>query len=63
MSAVRWQSTRYGYVLKLEAGEEIVTALRAFAMERGIRAGAFSGIGAAGACELGYFIPGCSAER
>jgi predicted DNA-binding protein with PD1-like motif len=52
---VKWQSTRYGYALRLDAGEEIVATLTAFAAERGIRAGAFSGIGAAGDCELGFF--------
>ena len=55
---MQWQTTRYGFVLRLERGEEIVSSLREFAIERGIRAGALSGIGAAGPCELGYFIPG-----
>jgi len=44
--------------MRLDAGEEIVGSLAAFAAERGIRAGAFSGIGAAGDLELGYFIRG-----
>ena len=55
---MNWQSTRYGYALRLDAGEEIVGSLAAFAAERGIRAGAFSGIGSATACELGYFARG-----
>ncbi len=58
VTVVQWQSTRYGYVVKLDPGEEIVESLHAFAVARGIRAGALSGIGAAGPCELGYFIPG-----
>lgn len=58
---MRWQSTRYGYALRLDAGEEIVSSLAAFAAERGIRAGAFSGIGAAGDCELGFFVRGTGA--
>ena len=53
---MKWQSTRYGYALRLEAGEEIVATLAAFAAERGIRAGAFSGLGAVGDCELGFFV-------
>ena len=55
---MKWQSTRYGYVLRLDAGEEIVGSLAAFAAERGIRAAAFSGLGAAGDCELGFFARG-----
>jgi len=58
VTVVQWQSTRYGFVVRLDPGEEIVDSLRAFALARGIRAGALSGIGAAGPCELGYFIPG-----
>jgi len=54
---MQWQSTRYGYVVKLDPGEEIVASLRDFAIARGIRAGALSGIGAARDCELGFFIP------
>ena len=54
---MQWQSVRYGYVLKLDPGEEIVASLRDFAIARGIRAGALWGIGAAGHCELGFFIP------
>jgi uncharacterized protein len=50
------QSTRYGYALRLEAGEEIVAGLQRFAAERGIRAGLISGIGAVGETELGFFL-------
>ena len=53
---MNWQTTRYGYVLRLDAGEEIVTCLQSFAEARGVRAGLISGIGAAGECELGYFV-------
>ncbi len=48
--------TRYGHVLRLDPGEEIVTALREFAASENVRAGTLSGIGAAGDIELGYFI-------
>jgi len=53
---VHWQATRYGYVVVLETGEEIVTTLQQFAETHGVRAGAISGIGAVGTCELGFFI-------
>jgi uncharacterized protein len=50
------QATRYGYAVKIESGEEIVSTLAAFARERNVRAGMISGIGAVGECELGFFI-------
>lgn len=50
------RDTRYGYALKLDPGEEIVTSLRRFAIERGIRAGLISGLGAVGETELGFFV-------
>jgi uncharacterized protein len=53
---VEFQPTRYGYALKLDSGEEIIEALTAFAADRGVRAGAISGIGAVGDPELGYFV-------
>jgi predicted DNA-binding protein with PD1-like motif len=53
---VHWQRTTYGYAVVLEAGEEIVTSLQAFARQHGVRAGAITGIGAVGNCELGFFI-------
>jgi hypothetical protein len=48
--------TRYGYVLRLDPGEEIVGTLRDFATRENLRAGVLSGIGAAGGLELGYFV-------
>jgi predicted DNA-binding protein with PD1-like motif len=53
---VQWQRTTWGYVVRLETGEEIVSTLQAFAEARGVRGGAISGIGAVGTCELGFFI-------
>ncbi len=50
------QPTRYGFALRLDAGEEIVTALAAFAADRGVRAGMISGLGAVGETELGFFV-------
>jgi predicted DNA-binding protein with PD1-like motif len=55
---VKHQRMRYGHVLRLDAGEEIVESLRAFAREHGVRAAALSGLGACGETELGFFDPG-----
>lgn len=54
---MKHQRTRYGYVLRLDAGEEIVESLRAFARQHGVRCGAFSGLGACGETDLGFFDP------
>jgi len=51
------QTTRYGYALKIERGEEIFSTLRSFGELRAIRAGAIAGIGAVGEAELGFFLP------
>ncbi len=53
---MRSQATRYGWVLRLDAGEEIIESLRTFARERGVRAGLISGLGAVGETELGFFV-------
>jgi uncharacterized protein len=53
---MQFQSTRYGYALKLERDEEIVGTLATFAEQRGIRAGLISGLGAFCDPELGFFV-------
>ena len=50
------QRTSYGWVLRIDAGEELFETLRAFGVEHGVRAGAISGIGAVGEAELGFFV-------
>ena len=50
------QRTRFGYALKLDSGEEIVTALASFAESQGVRAAMISALGAVGDPELGYFV-------
>jgi uncharacterized protein len=55
---MKWQRTRYGWVVRIDPGEEIVGALQAFARDRGVRAGLISGIGAVGEAELGFFVRG-----
>jgi len=54
---MEFQKTVYGFALKIEPGEEIVSTLRRFALDHGIRAGLISGLGAVGETELGFFIP------
>jgi hypothetical protein len=53
---VKWQRTRYGWVVRIDTGEEIIATLQAFARDQGVRAGLISGIGAAGEVELGFFV-------
>jgi predicted DNA-binding protein with PD1-like motif len=53
---MRTQRTTYGWLLRVDAGEELFEALRAFAMQHDVRAGTISGIGAVGEAELGFFI-------
>jgi len=50
------QGTRYGHALRIDAGEEIIAALRSFAERGGIRAALLSGLGACTDVELGYFV-------
>jgi uncharacterized protein len=52
---VKSQRTRYGFVLRLDAGEEIRETIAAFAGREGLRCAAISGIGAARDLELGYY--------
>lgn len=49
------QRLSFGWVLRLDAGEEIVGSLRRFATECGVRAGLITGIGSVGEAELGFF--------
>ena len=51
------QRTTYGWVLRLDRGEEIVETLQGFAARERVRAAAVTGIGAVGEAELGFFAP------
>lgn len=53
---MKFQRLRYGYALRIDAGEEIVATLRAFAKSEGVRAGLISGLGAVGETDLGFFV-------
>lgn len=44
-----------GFILKLERGEELITALTDFCTRRGIRAAVFQGIGAVERVQIGYY--------
>jgi hypothetical protein len=50
------QRTPYGYVLRLDPGEEIAATLAAFARRENVRGGLISGLGAVGETELGFFV-------
>lgn len=50
------QRTRYGYVLRIDPGEELVASLTAFARRENLRGGLISGLGAVGETELGFFV-------
>ena len=53
---MRFQRTRYGYVVRIDSGEEIIATLRTFAREQGVRSGLISGLGAVGETDLGFFV-------
>lgn len=50
------QRTDHGWLLRLDAGEDLITTLREFAQAHGIVGGVISGIGAVGETELGFFV-------
>jgi predicted DNA-binding protein with PD1-like motif len=49
------QRTTYGWLLRIDAGEELFETLRAFGVRHGVRAGTISGIGSVDEAELGFF--------
>jgi predicted DNA-binding protein with PD1-like motif len=53
---MRAQATRFGWVLRMDAGEEIIETLKAFAADRDLRCGLISGLGAVGETDLGFFV-------
>jgi predicted DNA-binding protein with PD1-like motif len=52
---VQVRRTDYGFALRLDPGEEIIAALKAFALAHGVRAGVICGLGAVGEAEVGFF--------
>jgi predicted DNA-binding protein with PD1-like motif len=53
---VEYQRTRFGYVLRLDRGEDILESLARFATEQGVRSGWISGLGSVTDPELGFFL-------
>ena len=53
---VKSQRTQYGYVLRIDPGEDIAATLDAFARRENLRGGLISGLGAVGETELGFFV-------
>jgi predicted DNA-binding protein with PD1-like motif len=52
---MKFTPTEFGYVVRLEPGEEIIASLSRFVKARGIGTAGISGIGAAGELTIGYF--------
>ncbi len=50
------QAMRFGWVLRLEPGEDVFECLRTFAAERNLRSGLVSGLGAVNEVDLGFFV-------
>lgn len=49
------RDTERGYILKLSRGEKVIETLTNFCASRGIRSGAFTGIGAVKNATIGYY--------
>jgi hypothetical protein len=52
---MKFSKTEFGYIARLEPGEEIITSLSSFAKANGFASAAFQGIGAATELTIGYF--------
>ena len=55
MGVVKTKKIDNKLFIRLEAGDEIASSLKAACVEHGVRAGSVSGIGAVGEAELGFF--------
>ena len=53
---MRSQRTHYGFVLRIDPGEEVSASLAALARRENLRGGFISAIGAVGETELGFFV-------
>lgn len=52
---MRFSKTEFGYIARLEPGEEIITSLSSFAKDWGFESATLQGIGAATELTIGYF--------
>lgn len=50
------QRTGWGWILRVDGGEELFETLRAFAEREHVRSGQITGLGAVGEAELGFFV-------
>ncbi|MFH1590918.1 MAG: PPC domain-containing DNA-binding protein [archaeon] len=49
--------TDYGFLLKIESGEEVISSITGFCEEQGLGAGVMLGLGAVRDAELAYYNP------
>jgi len=52
---MRFSKTEFGYIARLEPGEEIISSLSSFAKDQGFASAILQGIGAATELTIGYF--------
>lgn len=52
---MKWTRIEDGYLLKPEVGEEVISAVKGLALERGFKSGSVCGIGGVEAVVLGYY--------
>jgi len=52
---MQYRETPFGYFLVIDRGEELLEGITRFATETGLRAAAFSGIGAISSLTLGFY--------
>lgn len=52
---MKFSRTEFGYVARLEPGEEIISSISSFAKTQGLASAALQGIGAATEVTVGYF--------
>ena len=54
---MKWRETAWGYIIRFELEEEVVSNLSQLARQMEIKGGVFYGIGAVKAAVIGYFEP------
>lgn len=54
---MKWRETEWGYILRLEVEDEVISSLSQLARQKGIKGGVFCGIGAVEEAVIGYFDP------
>ena len=54
---MKWKETEWGYIVRLEVEDEVISSLSQLARQKGIKGGVFYGIGAVEEAVIGYFDP------